>query len=94
MQFDILNEKQNPLFKRKEIIIKMGFDGATPSKAALQQMFAKEFKTEPNRVEINKILSAVGKDIGKVWLRIWEEKDIEIYGKKETPTEAPAAEAK
>ena len=93
MQFEIKNEKQNPLFKRKEFIIEMNYDGATPSKRVLQQMFAKEFKAEPNHVEISKIISYTGKDAGKIWIKVWEEKEIEIYTEKNAPKEEKPAEA-
>lgn len=89
MQFKTIDQKQNPLLKRKEITVEIDYDGATPSKAALQQTFAKEFKAEPNRVEISKITNEVGKDSGKILIRVWEDKDIPIYGQKNAPAEAP-----
>ena len=95
MQYDKLEEKNNPIFKRKEFLLKMDYDGPTPSKAVLQQMLAKDFKTQPNRVEINKIISFLGKASGKIWVRVWEEKEIELYKEKNAPKEeAPAEEPK
>lgn len=91
MQFKEIDQKQNPLLKRKEIIVEMDYDGATPSKAVLQQMFAKEFKSEPNKVEISKIISYIGKDSGKIWLKIWEDKEVKIYGEKNAPKEETPA---
>ncbi len=92
MQYDKLEEKDNPIFKRKEFVLKMDYDGPTPSKASLQQMLAKDFKTEPNRVEVHKIISFNGRSSGKIWIRVWEEKDIEIYTEKNAPKEEAQAE--
>ena len=92
MQFELKSEKQNPLFKRKEYIVEMNYEGPTPSKRTLQQMFAKEFKAEPNHVEISKIISFMGKDAGKIWIKIWEEKEIEMYTEKNAPKEEAPAE--
>ncbi len=72
----------------------MDYDGPTPSKASLQQMFAKEFKAEPNHVEISKIISETGKDSGKIWVKIWEEKEIPIYTEKGAKKEEGASEEK
>ena len=95
MQFEIKDEKQNLLFKRKELVIEMNYDGATPSKKTLQQMFAKEFKAEPNHVEIFKIISYTGKSAGKIWIKIWQEKEIELYTEKNAPKEeVPVEEVK
>lgn len=93
MQYDKISEKSNPIFKRKEIVLGMNYNGATPSKLSLQQTLAKEFNTQPNRVEINKILTETGKDIGKVWVRIWQDKEIALYVDKHAPkVEEPAKE--
>ncbi|MBU3905124.1 MAG: hypothetical protein KJ906_03175 [Nanoarchaeota archaeon] len=87
MQYDKISEKANPLFKRKEIVLNMTYDGPTPSKVALQQLLAKDFKTEPNKIEISKIISFDGKSSGKVWLKVWEVKEIELYKDKNASKE-------
>ncbi len=94
MDYKIVSEKENPLFKRREIIINMDYDGsATPSKSALQSLFATKFSSDPKQVEISKILSENGMSRGKVWIKIWEEKRVPLYSemKKAIPAEAPAA---
>ena len=92
MEFKVISEKHNPLLKRKEIVIGINYDGATPSKASLQQALAKDFNTQPSHVEITQILSEIGIDKGTVSIKVWEAKEVPIYGAKKE--EAPAAEAK
>lgn len=90
MKVQILTEKENPLLKRKEIILTIDYDGgATPSKAELQKMVAEQLKANIENVEIAKILSEIGIPRGKAWVRIWQEKKVPIYSeaKKEKPKE-------
>lgn len=102
MDVKIVSEKENPLFKRKEIVIAMEYGGPTPSKAALQTLLATKFSTEPQQVEITKILSENGMSRGKVWIKLWEEKRVPLYSSlttKSRPSEneqkkASAAEEK
>ncbi|MBU3896470.1 MAG: hypothetical protein KJ697_00865 [Nanoarchaeota archaeon] len=96
MDFQKVSEKHNQLLKRKDIIIKINYDGATLSKAVLQQTLAKEFGAEPNHVEISKIISEVGIDKGTIFVKVWEAKEIPIYGakKEEVSTEVPVEESK
>ena len=101
MKFDKLSEKRNDLLKRKDIIIKMNYEKATPSKAVLQGLIAKDFKAEVENVEISKIISDHGRAAGKVWIKIWDDKKVGIYKTKadakkeaEAPKETPKEEKK
>jgi ribosomal protein S24E len=92
MKFDIIEEKENPLLKRKEILIRLDYEGSsTPSKAELQKLFADHFKANIENVEISKVLSEIGLTRGKVWIKIWKEKKVPIYSelKKEKKKEKP-----
>ncbi len=96
MDYKIVSEKENPLFKRREIIIAMDYDGGpTPSKVALQSSLSKRFSVELQQVEISKILSENGMSKGKIWIKIFEEKRVPLYSelKKAAPV-APAEEKK
>jgi small subunit ribosomal protein S24e len=93
MNIQVITEKENPLLKRKEIIIALDYNGkATISRAELQKLIAEQFKASVDSVEIPKILSEVGIPKGKAWVKIWQEKKVPIYseskkGKKEKPKE-------
>jgi len=99
MKFEVINEKENPLLKRKEILVRVDYEGgSTASKAELQKSLSEHFKADIASVEISKILSEVGLPRGKAWVKVWEEKKVPIYSeiKKEAekPVEAPKEEAK
>jgi small subunit ribosomal protein S24e len=110
MKIEVVTEKENPLLKRKEIIISLDYDGkSTISKADLQKLIAEQFKAGVDSVEITKILSEVGIPKGRGWIKIWNEKKVPIYSeikkekaakpkeeakKEEKPKEAPKEEAK
>ncbi|MEM5778421.1 MAG: hypothetical protein QXK49_02225 [Candidatus Aenigmatarchaeota archaeon] len=96
MKVQILTEKENPLLKRKEIILTIDYDGgATPSKAELQKMAAEQLKANIENVEIAKILSEIGIPRGKAWVRIWQEKKVPTYSEaKKAKEEKPKEEVK
>lgn len=94
----MISEKENPLFKRKEILASLDYKGgSTPSKADLQKMLAEQFKVAIDSVEITKVLSENGLTKGRIWIKIWHEKKVPIYaelkkkkkGAEEEPSEAP-----
>lgn len=107
MKFQIIEEKENPLLKRKEILISVDYEGgATPSKAYLQKSFAEHFKVGIEKVEVTKILSETGLAKGKALVKIWQDKKVPIYSeikkekaekpveKKEKPKEEKPKETK
>ena len=96
MKIEVVNEKENPLLKRKEIIISLDYDGkSTISKADLQKLISEQFKAGVGSVEITKILSEVGIPKGRAWIKIWNEKKVPIYSeikKEKKPAEAKKEE--
>lgn len=92
MKIQVITEKENPLMKRREVIINLDYDGkSTPSKAELQKLLSEELKVNIDTIEITKLLSEIGMSKGKAWIKVWKEKKIPIYSeiKKEKPAEAP-----
>ena len=98
MNFQVVSEKENPLFKRKEVLMSLDFQGgSTPSKADLQKMLAEHFKSNIDSVEISKIISETGLSRGKAWIKIWQDKKVQIYSEvkkasEEQPKEAPKSD--
>ena len=96
MKTSVINEKDNPLLKRKELHIDIDHDGsATPAKAELQQLLSKEFKKDVESVDIKNIFSDAGSSSSKATVFIWEEKKVEDLSKvvKKEPEQAAAPEA-
>ena len=80
MKFDVLNEKENPVMKRREIVLSLDYGlASTPSKAELQKAVAQNMKASADNVEITKITSQVGKPFGTAWVKIWQDKKIPTY---------------
>ena len=77
MKLKILNEKENPMLKRKEIVASIDYEGgSTTSKADLQKLVSEQLNAKIENVEISKILSEMGRTGGKAWIKIWEEKKV------------------
>jgi len=99
MKIEVINEKENPLMKRRELFVSIDYDkGATPSKADLQKSLAEQLKVNIENLEISKILSEFGLSKGKAWVKIWKEKKVPLYSeikkeKKEKPKEESKPEA-
>ena len=87
----VIEEKENPLLKRKEVLVLLEYDGkATMSKAVLQKMVSEEMKAAIDSVEVSKILSEVGTPMGKAWIKIWKEKKVPNYSEAKKPKEGEA----
>ena len=94
MKFNVIEEKENPLLKRKELLLSIDYEGgSTPSKAELQKFLAEQLSANIENLEISKVLSETGLTRGKAWIKIWEEKKIPLYseGKKKAKPEAEQA---
>ncbi len=90
----MIEEKNNPLLKRKEVLVSIDYDGgSTPSKADLQKSLAKDLGVNLESLEITKVLSETGMSKGKAWLKLWEEKKVPIYTTKKQKTEGEQTEA-
>ncbi len=73
MRFDVLEEKNNPLLKRREIVLGLDYEGgATPKKEDLIGKLAEHFKVEKEFIQIPQITSATGISKGKAFVRVWE----------------------
>jgi ribosomal protein S24E len=95
MKFEILEEKENLLFKRKEILASVNFgSAATTSKMEMQKAIADHLKVDAESVEISKILSEDGMARGKAWIKVWHEKKVPIHTSKKAAEAAKAAEEK
>lgn len=93
MEFEIVKDSSNPLFKRREIFLSLKYKDATPSKADLQKLVSEKLAAEINKVEVFKILPNRGASGGKAWVNVWENKNIQVYSeikKEQKPEEKKA----
>jgi ribosomal protein S24E len=98
MKLSVVSEKDNPLFKRKELQIEVDHDAsATPSKAEVQLLVSKEFKKNIENVDIRSIFSDSGVSSSKAKAFLWEEKkvpDLSKAVKEKKPKEEAKPEEK
>ena len=59
MDLKIIEQKENPLFKRKEVLAEMNFDSA-PSKENARNLVSEKFSASPEKTEIKKISGKFG----------------------------------
>ena len=94
MKITVVNEKDNPLFDRKELELEIDHENAaTPSKAELQNSIASDRKAEIECVDIRNIFSDIGISRSKASVFVWKEKKVENLAKAKKEKEA-AKEAK
>ena len=92
--FKILTEKENPLFKRREITTSVEAE-ITPSRADAEKLISKEFSTQPENIKIKKISGKFGSKTFTITIHVYNSKqdkdNIEPKSKKDlgVPKEKP-----
>jgi len=73
MEIKILQEKNNPLLKRKELLLEIDHTGrATPSREELTSELMKMFNKEKEKIVIDYILSSRGQPKAKAKVKIYD----------------------
>lgn len=97
MELKIIQEKQSPLFARKEIILEVK-NSVIPSKQEVEKLISEKFSISHETFVIKKIESKFGTQVFKIYVNIYEskkEKDFtETKTKKQKETEKKAEEEK
>jgi ribosomal protein S24E len=95
MEFKIIEDKENPLFKRREIKGEIKAE-ITPSRKEIKDIVSKKFSVQPECIKIKTIKGKFGRKDFSVIAKIYpskEDKDkIEIKKKKEIEEEKKALE--
>ena len=95
MKTTIKDQKDNPFLKRKEMLVEIDHSSSsTPSKAALQQLIAKELKETVEKIDVRSIYSGHGLARAEARIFVWKEKNVKDLSKKEEPKEEKKEEAK
>ncbi|MBW3013549.1 30S ribosomal protein S24e [Candidatus Woesearchaeota archaeon] len=101
MAIQIIEKKPAELLNRENVVAKMNFDGATPSRADIKNQLAAQLKIDEKLIIISKIKTAFGKSIATIKAHVYKsEADLKKIEKKSTvkknskkKEEAPAEEA-
>ncbi len=99
MKFEVADERNNIYLKRKELDVKIDHMGeATPMKAALQQLLAKQLNKDVEHIDIVNIFSDKGRALAASKVYVWDEKKAQDLSKvvkeKKVKAEEVKAEAK
>lgn len=90
METQIINEKKNPLFNRKEIILEIESE-ITPSHVEAEKIISEKFSTSAELIKIKKISGKFGSQNFKISANIYlskeEKEDIEAKTKKKKEAE-------
>lgn len=74
MKIEIINEKKNPIFNRKEIILEIESE-ITPSHVEAEKIVYEKFKPAPESVKIKKISGKFGSKNFKISANIYSSKE-------------------
>ncbi len=95
MNLKILNEFENPLLHRKEVVFELHHE-KSPTEAEVKQLAVDKFKAHENAVKVKGIKAAYGSKIFKVEMNIYHSKEkmdtTEVKSKKQREAEKKAAE--
>jgi len=95
MNIKIIDEKKNPLFNRKEIILEVESE-ITPSHSEAEKIVSEKFKTSSETFKIKKIYGRFGSKVFKISANVYsskkEKEEIEAKSKKEKEAAKKIAE--
>lgn len=92
MKLEVRKEKHNPHMKRKELEMEIAHENeATPTRAALQQLVAKQLGHSAESTDVRGIYTQGGAAVSRAKVFVWAEKKVEDLSK---PKEAQPAEGK
>lgn len=102
MKINVVKEKENSFLKRKELFVEIEHEKkATPTKASVQHLIAKQVNVSIEHVDIKNIFSLTGMPKSTSKIFIWKEKKVDDLSKvkkkkeeKQAPKEAPKKEDK
>ncbi len=72
MEIRVESERYNPLLKRKELHLRVSFNGKTPSRAEIREKIAGLMNAEQNRLVIDYVKNEFGKREAKVYVKIYD----------------------
>ena len=104
MNLQVITDEKNPLFKRREITAKLGYEDKTPSRLEIRKEVAKKLGTKEELVIIKRIIPDYGTPAAKCEANIYDDekslKELEEkhmvnrHLPKKKEGEAPAEEKK
>jgi ribosomal protein S24E len=95
MTFKVVQKVENPLMKRKEVVLEIVSESA-PSYKSIEEFVSKEFSTSLELIKIKKVVGEFGKKIFKAIVNIYSSRiamdSAESKTKKERESDRKAVE--
>lgn len=74
MNLKIINEKENSLYSRKEIIFEIK-NQTNPKRTDVENSLAEKFSTNSEFIKVDRIVSKFGSDIFTIYAKIYKSKE-------------------
>lgn len=75
MEIRVESERYNPLLKRREVHLRVRFNGKTPSRAEIREKVAGLMNAELKRVVLDYVKTEFGKREAKVYAKIYDNEE-------------------
>lgn len=86
MNIKVVNEKEEKLLNRKDILINLDFEDKTPSREVIKKELVEKLKIDPELLKIKKIQQEFGDRKAKVFAYLYNSKEslnkVEVKNKK------------
>ncbi len=83
---EILQEKENKLLHRKEILLKTNFEKSTPSKEEITKQLVNKLKVDPEVLKLDKVKQKFGERSADITAYVYKDKEslkqVEVKNKK------------
>ena len=98
MKLELIKEKEEKLFNRKEILVKLDFEKHTPSKEVIKKELSDKLKLNPELLTLNKVKQRFGERTADIFAYVYKDavslKKLEFKNKKQKKKEAKKEEPK
>ncbi len=76
MKLELINQKEDKLLSRKEILFKLDFDKSTPNKEEIKKQICENLKCDPDILVLEKVDQRFGERIADVSAYLYKNKEI------------------
>ncbi|MEM4260203.1 MAG: hypothetical protein QXG00_03130 [Candidatus Woesearchaeota archaeon] len=79
MNFQIISEKENPIFYRKELKVELSFDKIPPSRLEIRKELSKQLGANEDSIIVESINNQYGKQVSHLLIYVYDNNE---YAKK------------
>ncbi len=73
MNIQVLSDEKKPLFKRRELIARLGYEDKTPSRLEIRKEMAKKLRVKEELVLVKRIKPAYGTPVAELEISIYDD---------------------